>query len=165
MLNAVIAINPNAVDEARERDNNKTAKAHPIYGMPILVKDNINAKSMPTTAGSYLLRNNRAPDAFVIERIKEKGGIILGKTNLSEWANFLFVGGPNGFSAVGGQTLNPYGRKILDTGGSSSGSGAAMAANFAVATIGTETSGSILSPSGQNSLVGQIGRAACRERV
>ena len=154
MLNAVIAINPNAVDEAKERDKSKTTEKHPIYGMPILVKDNINVEGMSTTAGSYFLRNNIAPDAFVIERIKEKGGIILGKTNLSEWANFLFVGGPNGFSAVGGQTLNPYGRKTLDTGGSSSGSGAAMAANFAVATIGTETSGSILSPSGQGSLVG-----------
>lgn len=154
MLNAIISINPNAVDEARERDKNKTSEKHPIYGMPILVKDNINVAGMPTTAGSYFLRNNIAPDAFIVKQIKGRGGIILGKTNLSEWANFLFVGGPNGFSAVGGQTLNAYGRKIFDTGGSSSGSGVAIAANYAVAAIGTETSGSILSPSGKSSLVG-----------
>lgn len=154
MLNAIIAINPNAVNEARERDKGKSVEDHPIYGMPILIKDNINVAGMPTTAGSYFLRKNIAPDAYVVKQIKEKGGIILGKTNLSEWANFLFVGGPNGFSAVGGQTLNAYGRRKFDTGGSSSGSGVAMAANYAVAAIGTETSGSILSPSGKSSLVG-----------
>ncbi len=154
MLNAIIAINPNAVREAQEKDKNKSIEDHPIYGMPILVKDNANVEGMPTTAGSHLLRNNRGADAFIIERIKEKGAIVLGKTNLSEWANYLFVGGPNGFSAVGGQTLNAYGRKVFDTGGSSSGSGVAMAANYAVAAIGTETSGSILSPSGKSSLVG-----------
>ena len=90
----------------------------------------------------------------MVIQTKEKGAIILGKTNLSEWANFLFLGGPNGFSAVGGQTLNSYGRKIFDTGGSSSGSGVSMAANYAVAAVGTETSGSILSPSSKSSLVG-----------
>ncbi|HUI33621.1 MAG TPA: amidase family protein [Dysgonamonadaceae bacterium] len=154
MLNAIIALNPNAVNEAREKDKNRSLKDHPIYGMPILIKDNINVDGMPTTAGAHLLRNNIAADAFIVEKMKEKGAIILGKTNLSEWANFLFIGGPNGFSAVGGQTLNAYGRKIFDTGGSSSGSGVAMAANYAVAAVGTETSGSILSPSGKSSLVG-----------
>jgi amidase len=154
-LNAIITINPNAVDEARERDRNRTDHVHPIYGMPVLVKDNINTEGMPTTAGAHLfLVNRNTPDAFIVQRIKEKGGIILGKTNLSEWANFLFLNGPNGFSAVGGQTLNPYGRKVFDTGGSSSGSGVAMAANYAAASIGTETSGSILSPSSKNSIVG-----------
>jgi len=160
MLNAVIAINPNAVNEAREKDRLRGKKSrggsshHPIYGMPVLVKDNINVGGMPTTAGAHLLRNHIAPDASIIEQIKAKGGIILGKTNLSEWANYLFTGGPNGFSAVGGQTLNYYGRGVFDTGGSSSGSGVAMAANLAMATIGTETSGSILSPSAKSSLVG-----------
>lgn len=153
-LNAIVAINPHAVEEAIEKDNNKQTDKHFIYGMPILIKDNINAAGMPTTAGSHFLRNHIAPDAFIVERIKEKGGIILGKTNLSEWANFIFTGGPNGFSAVGGQTLNAYGRREFDTGGSSSGSGVAMAANYAAASIGTETSGSILSPSGASSLVG-----------
>ena len=154
MLNAIVAINPEAVNEARKRDKNKSNHDHPIYGMPILVKDNTNVKGMPTTAGTYLLRNNTAADAFIITQLKDKGAIVLGKTNLSEWANFLFLTGPNGYSAVGGQTLNPYGRKIFDTGGSSSGSGAAVAANYAAAAVGTETSGSILSPSWQNSIIG-----------
>ena len=154
MLNAIVAINPEAVNEARKRDKNKSNHDHPIYGIPILVKDNTNVKGMPTTAGTHLLRNNTAADAFIITQIKDKGGIVLGKTNLSEWANFLFLTGPNGYSAVGGQTLNPYGRKIFDTGGSSSGSGAAVAANYAAAAVGTETSGSILSPSWQNSIIG-----------
>ena len=154
MLNAIVAINPEAVNEARKRDKNKSNHDHPIYGIPILVKDNTNVKGMPTTAGTHLLCNNTAADAFIITQIKDKGAIVLGKTNLSEWANFLFLTGPNGYSAVGGQTLNPYGRKIFDTGGSSSGSGAAVAANYAAAAVGTETSGSILSPSWQNSIIG-----------
>ena len=154
MLNAVIAINPTAVEEARQRDKKRTDADHPIYGIPVLVKDNVNVAGMPASAGAWLLKDNQAPDAEIIQNIKAKGGIILGKTNLSEWANYLFTGGPNGFSAVGGQTLNAYGRRIYDTGGSSSGSGVAMAANFAMAAIGTETSGSILSPSGKSSLVG-----------
>jgi amidase len=154
MLNAIVAINPEAVNEARKRDKNKSNHDHPIFGIPILVKDNTNVMGMPTTAGTHLLRNNTAADAFIITQIKDKGAIVLGKTNLSEWANFLFLTGPNGYSAVGGQTLNPYGRKIFDTGGSSSGSGAAVAANYAAAAVGTETSGSILSPSWQNSIIG-----------
>ena len=154
MLNAIVAVNPEAVNEARKRDKNKSNHDHPIYGMPILIKDNTNVKGMTTTAGTHLLRNNTAADAFIITQIKDKGAIVLGKTNLSEWANFLFLTGPNGYSAVGGQTLNPYGRKIFDTGGSSSGSGAAVAANYAAAAVGTETSGSILSPSWQNSIIG-----------
>jgi len=154
ILNTIININPDAVNQAQEKDKLKSTSDHPVYGMPILLKDNINLDGLPTTAGAYVLRNNIARDAYIVERLKENGAIILGKTNLSEWANFLFLGGPNGFSAVGGQTLNPYGRKIFDTGGSSSGSGAAIAANFAAGAVGTETSGSILSPSSNNSIVG-----------
>lgn len=153
-LNNIISINPNVVAEAIKKDRTKSAIDHPIFGMPILIKDNINLNGMVTTAGANALKNNITSDAFIIEKIKEKGGIILGKTNLSEWANYLCLDCPNGFSAVGGQTLNPYGRKKFDTGGSSSGSGASMAANYAVAAIGTETSGSILSPSSANSIVG-----------
>jgi amidase len=153
-LNAIISINPNAVSEARKRDRNKTVSDHPIYGIPVLLKDNINAEGMATTAGAEALRNNFASDAYIVQRIKEKGGIILGKTNLSEWANFLSQNCPNGYSAVGGQTLNPYGRKVFDTGGSSSGSAVAMAANYAAAAVGTETSGSILSPAGKSSVTG-----------
>ncbi len=154
LLNNIIAINPDAVNEARERDRNKSSSDHPVYGMPVLLKDNVDFEGLPTTAGALALLNNNAQDAFIVERIKEKGGIILGKANLSEWANYLSMVCPNGYSAVGGQTLNPYGRKIFDTGGSSSGSGTAMAANYAAAAVGTETSGSILSPSSSNSIVG-----------
>lgn len=153
-LNAIISINPDAVAEARQKDRERADEQHPIYGMPVLLKDNVNFASLPTTAGAHALRNNMAEDAFITDRLQDKGAIILGKTNLSEWANYLCAGCPNGYSAVGGQTLNPYRRKVFDTGGSSSGSGAAMAANYAVVAVGTETSGSILSPSSQSSLVG-----------
>ncbi len=153
-LNCIISLNPNAVSEARRLDANKPEVYHPIFGMPVLLKDNVNAAGMPTTAGAHILLENTPEDAFITARIKERGGIILGKTSLSEWANFMCQGCPNGWSAVGGQTLNPYGRGVHDTGGSSSGSGAAMAANYAAAAVGTETSGSILSPSSSGSLVG-----------
>ncbi len=163
MLNAIVGINPNAVKEARAKDKVYRAEKkksgfspdfHPVYGMPILVKDNIGTAGMPTTAGAHVLQDNVTEDAAIITNIKAHGGIILGKTNLTEWANYIFDVGPNGYSAVGGQTLNAYGRKIYDTGGSSSGSGVAMAASYAAATLGTETSGSILSPSGRSSLAG-----------
>lgn len=154
-LNNIISINPNAVHEARIKDKNKSNNHHPLYGIPVLLKDNINTKGMVTTAGAHLLINNNTDsNAFISERIIENGGIILGKTNLSEWANYLCNICPNGYSAVGGQTLNPYGPKLFDTGGSSSGSGSSIAANYATAAVGTETSGSILSPSSANSIVG-----------
>lgn len=154
-LNAILSINANAVAEAKLRDKNRTkSNSHPIYGMPVLLKDNINTKEMPTTAGAVVLKNNTTNDAFIVDQLKNKGGIILGKVNLSEWAYFLCDGCPSGYSALGGQTLNPYGRTIFDTGGSSSGSGVAVAANYAVAAVGSETSGSIISPSSQNSIVG-----------
>ncbi|MEO9484215.1 MAG: amidase family protein [Ekhidna sp.] len=153
-LNNIISINPDAVETARQCDRNKSESDHPLYGIPVLLKDNINFERLPTTAGTHLLQQNVAADAFIVNRIQDKGGIILGKTTLSEWANFLCLGCPNGYSAVGGQTLNPYGRKVHDTGGSSSGSGSAIAANYAAVAVGTETSGSILSPSSASSLVG-----------
>ena len=158
-LNTILALNSNVVEEARALDVRRKKGAepsshHPIYGMPILLKDNINTKGMKTTAGSVALMNNEVEDAFIVTKLKENGALILGKANLSEWAYFLCSGCPVGYSAVGGQTLNPYGRKIFETGGSSSGSGTSMAASYAVAAVGTETSGSILSPSSQNSVVG-----------
>ncbi len=157
-LNTVIALNKEVVNQARALDkkvSDGTAPGfrHPIYGMPILLKDNINTSGMKTTAGSIALMDNIVEDAFIVKRLKENGALILGKVNLSEWANFL-CNCPNGQSAVGGQTLNPYGRRVFDTGGSSAGSGTSMAANYAVAAVGTETSGSILSPSSKNSIVG-----------
>lgn len=152
--NSIITINPKAVSEAIQRDKGKSNDQHPVYGMPIIIKDNIGLTGTATTAGAAAFLNNFAEDAFIVSRIKQKGGIILAKSNLSEWANFLCGVCPNGYSAVGGQTLNAYGRKKIDTGGSSSGSGVSMAANYAAAAVGTETSGSILSPSSQSSLVG-----------
>jgi amidase len=155
-LNSIIALNPNVLREAREKDQQKKNVSEvSTFGMPILLKDNINTKEMPTTAGAVALqRNFTKSDAFIVEKLKENGALILGKVNLSEWAYFFCSGCPVGYSAIGGQTLNPYGRAVFETGGSSSGSGAAVAANFAVAAVGTETSGSITSPSSQNSVVG-----------
>ncbi|MCE7991924.1 MAG: amidase [Roseivirga sp.] len=153
-LNNMISVNPNAVAEARQKDKARTDSDHPIYGIPVILKDNIGMEGQPTTAGSYALRDNNAGDAFITKQIKANGGIILGKANLSEWANFYCSGCPNGFSTAGGQTLNPYGRKQFDTGGSSSGSGSTIAANYGAVAVGTETSGSILSPSSSSSLVG-----------
>lgn len=152
-LNTIIALNPNVLEEARKLDEGLEIH-HPIYGMPILLKDNIGTLEMKTTAGAVALRDNQTEDAFIVQRLKEKGALILGKVNLSEWANFICDVCPNGQSAVGGQTMNPYGRQQFDTGGSSAGSGTSMAANYAVGAVGTETSGSILSPSSQNSVVG-----------
>lgn len=154
-LNAVISINPKVVKQAEKLDSLKKENIHPIYGMPVLLKDNINTKYMKTTAGAVALQNNNTKsDAQIVKNLISHGGLILGKANLSEWANYLCSGCPNGYSAIGGQTLNPYGPRRFDTGGSSSGSAASVAVNFAVAAVGTETSGSILSPSSQQSSVG-----------
>ncbi len=153
-LNAVISLNPAALEQARERDGGHGENHDPIFGMPVLLKDNVGAAGMPTTAGAIALANNEAGNAFIAERLIERGAIVLGKANLSEWAYFFCGDCPSGWSAMGGQTLNPYGRLVFGTGGSSSGSGAAIAAEYAVAAVGSETSGSILSPASANSLVG-----------
>jgi len=153
-LHSIITLNSKALEIAKERDQNKSDSDHPFYGMPILLKDNINTLGMNTTAGAVALKDNQTSNAFIVNQIIDKGGIILGKANLSEWAYFFCSGCPLGYSAIGGQTLNPYGRKEFETGGSSAGSGTTMAANYAAAAIGTETSGSIVSPSSMNSVVG-----------
>ena len=154
-LNSVISINSNVITQAKFLDEeHDTESIHPIYGMPILLKDNINASGMATTAGAVALKDNVTEDAFIVQQLRSKCALILGKANLSEWAYFFCGECPSGYSAIGGQTLNPYGRRIIDTGGSSSGSGVAASANFAAATIGSETAGSILSPASQNSVVG-----------
>ena len=154
-LHAVLALNPNIIEEAKQKDADKPSTKHPIYGMPILLKDNMNTANMPTTAGAAILEHHFPDeDAFVVKKLIEKGALILGKVNLSEWAYYFCDGCPLGYSAIGGQTLNPYGRKIFETGGSSSGSGVSVAANYAVAALGSETSGSILSPSSKNAVVG-----------
>lgn len=156
-LNAIISLNPNVIEEARQKDRERKEQNisnESIFGMPILLKDNINTDNLPTTAGALALQDNTTKNAFIVEKLKENGALILGKVNLSEWAYYFCSGCPLGYSAMGGQTLNPYGRKVFETGGSSAGSGVATAANYAVATIGTETAGSITSPSSQNSVVG-----------
>ena len=153
-LNALIALNPAALEQARRRDAGHGENHDPIHGMPILLKDNVGMAGLPTTAGAVALGENHAEDAFITRRLLERGAVILGKANLSEWAYFFCRDCPSGWSAQGGQTLNPYGRLVFGAGGSSSGSGAAIAAGYAVAAVGSETSGSILSPASANSLVG-----------
>ncbi len=157
-VNAVIALNPDAIDRARRLDSQRQAgrgvPQDSMFGIPVLLKDNIGFAGLPTTAGALALRDNRTENAFIADRLMENGAVILGKSNLSEWAYFFCNNCPSGYSAIGGQTLNPYGRMLFGTGGSSSGSGAAMAANLATVAIGTETSGSILSPASANSSVG-----------
>ena len=153
-LNSIISINKNVLREAKTKDKIKNNNIYSLHGIPILLKDNIGFKGLPTTAGAHSLKNNFTDDASIVKQLKDSGALILGKTNLSEWANYFCYGCPNGYSAMGGQTLHPYGRKILDTGGSSSGSGVSTTSNLAAASLGSETSGSILSPSSANSLVG-----------
>src|SRR5438093_1456569 len=156
-LHSVIEINPDALAIADLLDAERASKGArgPLHGVPILIKDNIaTADRMMTTAGSLALNGSIAPrDAFIVERLREAGAIVLGKTNLSEWANFRSTHSSSGWSGRGGQTKNPY---ALDRNpsGSSSGSGAAVAASLCSAAIGSETDGSIVSPSSSNALVG-----------
>jgi amidase len=162
-LNSVISILPDALTQAELADEKfqnmsgrqKQDLLYSIHGMPILLKDNINTANTATTAGAAIMLNHLPEeDAPIVNQLRKNGAVILGKANLSEWAYYFCGECPSGYSAVGGQTLNPYGPKNIDTGGSSSGSGVAVAANFAVAAVGTETAGSILSPSSANSIVG-----------
>jgi len=156
-LRAVIAINPDALEEARalDRERHDRGPRGPLHGIPILIKDNIETRDrMPTTAGSRaLVRNFAERDAPVVAALRAAGAVILGKTNLSEWANFRSAEAVSGWSAVGGLTRNPY---VLDRTacGSSSGSAVAVAAGMAAASLGTETDGSITCPASMNGLVG-----------
>jgi len=156
-INAVIELNPDAEAIAAAMDaERKAGKVRgPLHGIPVLIKDNIDsADRMRTTAGSLALADSRPlQDAFIVKRLREAGAVLLGKTNLSEWANYRSTRSTSGWSGRGGLTHNPY---VLDrnTSGSSSGTGAALAADFATLGIGTETDGSIISPSGICGLVG-----------
>ncbi|GGH45800.1 amidase family protein [Microbacterium album] len=155
-LNAVRSINPDVYEEAAQLDAERAAGTvrGPLHGVPVLLKDNIDAVGMPTTAGSIALADSfPAEDAPLTAQLREAGAIILGKVNLSEFANFITSGMPSGYSSLGGQVLNPYDASQTPS-GSSSGSGAAAAAGLATLTVGTETSGSILSPAQANSVVG-----------
>ena len=156
-LNSVIEVNPDALEIAKAMDvelkNGK--KRGVLHGIPVLIKDNIDtADKMQTTAGAIALAGNIAKkDAFIVSKLREAGVIIIGKTNLSEWANFRSTQSSSGWSSRGGQTKNPY---FLDRNpcGSSAGSGTAVSANLCVVAIGTETDGSIVCPSSVNGIVG-----------
>jgi len=156
-LRSVIEVNPDvlAIADARDQERRAGRVRGPLHGVPILVKDNLDtADRMMTTAGSLALVGSIAKkDAFVVARLREAGAVILGKTNLSEWANFRSERSTSGWSGRGGQVRNPY---ALDRNpcGSSSGSGAAISASFAAAAIGTETDGSIVCPSATTGIVG-----------
>jgi amidase len=161
-LSAVREVNPDATAIAAALDSNKPAQRRPLEGIPILIKDNIaTADAQHTTAGSLALAGARARrDATVVELLRRAGAVILGKTNLTEFANILAIDMPAGYSSLGGQVKNPYtpelddkGVPIVPPGGSSSGSAVAVAAGLAAAAIGTETSGSLLSPATQNGIV------------
>lgn len=156
-LNSILEINPDALDIAQALDEERRTSGarSPLHGIPILLKDNIDtADRMRTTAGSLALMNSTpARDAFIVQRLRDAGAVILGKTNMSEWANFRSTRSSSGWSGRGGQCKNPY---ILDRNpcGSSSGSGAATAANLTAGSIGTETDGSIVCPATANGVVG-----------
>lgn len=156
-LRSIIEINPDAIEIARKCDSERKSGhvRSALHGVPVVIKDNIDtADKMATSAGSLALAGNKAAhDAFIVSRLREAGAIILGKTNLSEWANFRSSRSSSGWSGRGGQTRNPYGTDRSPC-GSSSGTGVAVAANLCVAGIGTETDGSIVCPSGINGIVG-----------
>jgi amidase len=156
-LNSIIELNPDALEIAEKLDDERKAgrARGPLHGIPVLLKDNIDTHDrMQTTAGSLALEGNfAAKDAFIVKQLRKAGALILGKTNLSEWANFRGKRSVSGWSSRGGLTRNPY---ALDRSacGSSSGSGAAIAANLATVAVGTETDGSIICPSQTNGIVG-----------
>ncbi|NLC95314.1 MAG: amidase, partial [Bacilli bacterium] len=151
-------INPDALSIAASLDVERRTKGPRslLHGIPVILKDNIDTcDKMHTSAGSLVLKDSYARrDAYVTRLLREAGAIILGKANMTEWANFMTYNMPNGYSSRGGQVLNPYGPGRFDVGGSSSGSAVAVSANLSTVALGTETSGSILSPASQNSCVG-----------
>ena len=157
-LKAVLEINPDALFLAGALDRKLAGgeRTGALFGIPVLIKDNINTSDrMHTRAGSFALKDNYAPtDAAIVKKLREADAVLLGKANMTEFANFMTDGEmPDGYSACGGQVINPYVRDKTP-GGSSSGSAVAVAAGFCTAAIGTETCGSIVSPSGQNGIVG-----------
>jgi amidase len=173
-LNSYIAVNDDAVRQARHSRNGRRRRENVLAGIPVVLKDNIDTEDMPTTAGSLAFRGSiPRSDAFVTRKLRAAGAIIIGKATMTEFANFLTNGMPAGYNSLAGYGYNPYdprldpraavdglgrplndGRPVLTPGGSSSGPGIAVAANLAAAGVGTETSGSILSPGTANMLVG-----------
>ncbi|QGR00250.1 amidase [Paenibacillus psychroresistens] len=158
ITNSILEINPDALEIARalDRERKETGSRGELHGIPILLKDNIDTGDrMHTSAGSVALANSfAAADSFVAAKLRLAGAVLLGKTNMSEWSNFISSSMPAGYSSRGGLVLNPYGPGEFFISGSSSGSAAAIAANLGAAAIGTETAGSIVGPACQNLLVG-----------
>jgi amidase len=154
-LGAVLSVNPDALDDAAASDETRQGDSarSPLEGIPVLLKDNVDTEQMPTTAGSRALLGSEPDDATLTSRLRNAGAVVIGKANLSEWANFRSTHATSGWSGVGGQTANPY---VLDRNpsGSSSGSAVGVAASLAQVAIGTETDGSIVGPAGQNGIVG-----------
>ena len=165
-VNAFIHVNESATAEARQLDALRHAgrARSPLYGIPVALKDIVDTGDMPTTGGSVSLAGSTPPDdAFITRKLREAGAIIIGKLTLTEFANFIAIGMPAGYSSLGNYGFNPYdprplpggdGRPVLTTGGSSSGSGVSVNANLTALAVGTETSGSILSPATANGVVG-----------
>jgi amidase len=155
---SVLEVNPEALFIARNLDQERMdgQLRGPLHGVPVIIKDNIDtADQMHTSAGSLALQHHYAQnDAFIVQKLRNAGAVILGKANMTEWANFMAYDMPNGFSSRGGQVLNPYGPGKLDVSGSSSGSAVSVACNFTMLAVGTETSGSILCPAGNNNIIG-----------
>ncbi|WHY20264.1 amidase family protein [Paenibacillus sp. G2S3] len=156
-INSVLEINPDALFIAESLDVERAINGSrgPLHGIPVLLKDNINTgDKMHTSAGSLALANSFAgEDAFIVSKLREAGAIIMGKANMTEFANFMTTGMPSGYSSRGGQVLNPY-NISTPTGGSSAGSAVAVACNFCTVSVGTETSGSILNPGNLGSIIG-----------
>jgi amidase len=156
-LRSIIEVNPDAlaIAEALDRERAQSGPRGPLHGIPVVLKANIDTGDrMATTAGSLALAGHRSPDdAFLVARLRDAGAVILGKANLSEWANFRSSRSSSGWSSLGGQTRNPY-DPLRNPCGSSSGSAVAVAANLTVLAVGTETDGSIVCPSGANGIVG-----------
>jgi amidase len=153
-LHAVITVTPTALAQARAADKaRRQGDRRPLLGIPVIVKDNIDTRDMPTTAGSWALAGSTPPDAFIVQRLRGAGAIVIAKANLSEWANFRSAPSSSGWSGIGGQTNMAY---VLDRNpcGSSSGTGVAVSADLATVGVGTETDGSVVCPSGANGIVG-----------
>ncbi|MBF2417073.1 amidase [Listeria innocua] len=154
MLNAITEINPTIIAEAEQLDNQNESNKPALYGMPVVLKDNIGTITLPTSAGTVALKDwVMEKDAAIVDKLKTNGALILGKTNMSEWAAAMDDGVPNGYSGKKGRSKNPYSSE-LDPLGSSSGSATAATCDFAAIAIGTETNGSIILPAGAQSVVG-----------
>lgn len=154
-LNSILELNPDVIEIAKNLENNKNDYSNPLYGVPILIKDNINtADKMHTSSGSLALAGLYPPsDAKIIKRLREKGAIILGKTNMTEFANYMTKGMKASYSSRGGEVISPYNKEESPS-GSSTGSAVAVTANLCAASIGTDTSGSIISPALANGIIG-----------